>query len=90
MDKDKKKLNHYVTKLKRLASICDASKRLNVHYSTLYRLLTSCEKSLRVVTRENRKDVIDFYMKPQITQELPYIWFHDKYLMRAPLAVTYE
>ena len=29
-------------------------------------------------------------MKPQITQELPYKQFHDKYFMRAPLAVAYE
>ena len=61
-----------------------------MHYSTLYRFLTSHEKFLRVVTEENRKDVIDFYMKPQITQELPYKLFHDKYFMQAPLAVAYE
>ena len=61
-----------------------------MHYSTLYRLLTWCEKSLRVVTEKNRKDVIEFYMKPQVTQELLYKWFHDKYFMRAPLAVTYK
>ena len=69
-----------MTKLKRLASICGAAKSLNMNYSTLYRLLTLHEKSLRVVTEENRKDVIDFYMKPQITQELPYKRFHDKIL----------
>ena len=50
MNKDKKKLNYYVTKLKRLASICGATKSLNMHYSTLCRLLTLHEKSLRVVT----------------------------------------
>ena len=83
-------MNHYVTELKRLASIHGATKSLNMHYSTLYRLLTLCEKSVRVVTEENRKDAIDFYMKSQITQELLYKWFHDQYFMRAPLAVAYE
>ena len=31
-NKDKKKLNHYVTELKRLASIHGATKSLNMHY----------------------------------------------------------
>ena len=39
MNTEKKKLNYYVTKLKRLASIHGTTKSLNMHYSTLYRLL---------------------------------------------------